>query len=416
MYMTGLSDEQSIKKLSAALAGWMNADPRNRALAIAIAEHINTIASADSRGQSTQTVESHPQSSGQDSTVAPNARTARRPQRASGFGSFSSDPITRELLESALPELESLGMVPTEIAKLQSTAPTTLKPNISVIPALMDRDNRNDPNDRAKLVGGLSYHPPSAPGVAAPPRELAHNRTSESTQRDTGQTEPAKDDPARQRLLILQRAQYHLGLYRKCYEAKDMKACSLHIVKIIATLESYINLSDGDDGHAHEEINSILEGVVDAISPKLGLSAADEKRLYLVMSRLDEHEEAGDGPTVHPSPASRAAALLNGKVAVLIGGDRREAREQSLCTDLRLRQLRWLKSNAATPGAQFEADIRRTDVHIVLLAIRWVRHGTADAVVTAARKHNKILVRLPGGMGSNAVAHAVLQQAAQSLS
>ena len=100
---------------------------------------------------------------------------------------------------------------------------------------------------------------------------------------------------------------------------------------------------------------------------------------------------------------------------MLIGGDLREARRSALQADLGLRELRWIRSTPTNPATKFEADIKRGEVDLVLVAIRWVRHATAWAAVAAATKHKKPLVRLPGGLGSNAVGHEVLEQVAGKL-
>jgi hypothetical protein len=158
-----------------------------------------------------------------------------------------------------------------------------------------------------------------------------------------------------------------------------------------------------------------LASIVESITPRITLPVAVERTITRIFESLDAQEESSDGSPASPNPAAVAQPLLRGKTAVLIGGDVRESRRTALVRDLGLAELRWIRSTPTKPATKFDADVKRSDVDLVLVAIRWVRHGTSDAAAAAATKFNKPLVRLPGGLGSNAVAHEILEQAKSRL-
>jgi hypothetical protein len=264
--------------------------------------------------------------------------------------------------------------------------------------------------DLPRLVGGLSPPPPSAPGVAipAPPPPPPAPPAASPTPR------PAPNEAAqREMFLAVQKATHHREQMRKCLKAKDHAAAADHIGRAATALDVYI--SKGGTLQPGDEARELLGTIIDELPEKLFLSAATEKLLDRIFHAADAREEEDDGPTAPPHPAAAAKPLLAGRTAILIGGDIREARRLALESDLGLAQLRWIRSTPTNPATRFEPDIRRAEVDVVLIAIRWVRHATAWAAADAAAKFKKPLVRLPGGLGSNAVAHEILEQAAEKL-
>ena len=69
----------------------------------------------------------------------------------------------------------------------------------------------------------------------------------------------------------------------------------------------------------------------------------------------------------------------------------------------------WVATRPHEPTEMFEAPIARSDVALVLLAIRWTSHSYAGAKAFCDR-HNKPLVRLPGGYNANQVAAQITAQ------
>ncbi|MCX5691798.1 MAG: hypothetical protein NTV94_18730 [Planctomycetota bacterium] len=258
-----------------------------------------------------------------------------------------------------------------------------------------------------RLVGGLSPPPPSAPGVAipAPP-------PPPPTPAPTPRLQP-NEGAQREMFLATQKAAHHRDQMRKCLKAKDHAAAADHIGRAATALDTYI--SKGGTLQPGDEARDLLTSIIEELPEKLFLSATTEKLLDRIFHAADAREEEDDGPTAPPHPAAAARPILAGRTAILIGGDIREARRAALESDLGLAELRWIRSTPTNPATRFEPDIKRAEVDVVLIAIRWVRHATAWAAADAAAKFKKPLVRLPGGLGSNAVAHEILEQAAEKL-
>ena len=107
--------------------------------------------------------------------------------------------------------------------------------------------------------------------------------------------------------------------------------------------------------------------------------------------------------------------MLTGKSVVLIGGNRRREAQESLKRALGLEDVIWIETKEHQAVDTFEPLIARTDVALVLLAIRWSSHAFGD-VKQICDRHGKLLVRLPGGYNANQVAAQILAQASDQLS
>jgi hypothetical protein len=108
------------------------------------------------------------------------------------------------------------------------------------------------------------------------------------------------------------------------------------------------------------------------------------------------------------------ARLLAGRSIVLIGGLRHPEAQRSLKSALSLRELIWIETKEHQSIAGFETSIARSDVAVVLLAIRWSSHAFGD-VKQFCDRHGKPLVRLPGGYSSNQVAAQILSQCSEQI-
>lgn len=104
----------------------------------------------------------------------------------------------------------------------------------------------------------------------------------------------------------------------------------------------------------------------------------------------------------------RVRTLLRGQTIVLIGGERRPAAAVALKTAFDLQELIWIEGHDQT-YMDFEPHIARPEVTVVLLAIRWSRHGFGE-VKAFCDRYGKPLVRLPGGYNPNQVAYTILNQ------
>ncbi len=262
------------------------------------------------------------------------------------------------------------------------------------------------------LVGGIAPTPPVAKGVPEPTKPIKESGGGGSGGGGGGgqgrEVQPQVDDKQkREQFLALQTASHHRARMEKVLSAKDVTAALLHLGRAAEAVEEYLNAAGSMQ--KGEEARELFDSIIAAIPHKATLSAALEKTLERIMIKSEAAEERGEHDEV-PSPTAAVAPLLAGKVAVLIGGDVREDRRDALKSQLGVAELRWIKSTPTNPATKFDAEIKRADVGLVLLAIRWVRHNTAYAVADACTKFKKPLVRLPGGLGSNAVAHEILDQ------
>jgi hypothetical protein len=108
------------------------------------------------------------------------------------------------------------------------------------------------------------------------------------------------------------------------------------------------------------------------------------------------------------------ARLLGGRSVVLIGGSRRRDPQESLRKAFGLDSLLWIETKEHQSVEPFEPVIARPDVALVLLAIRWSSHGFGE-VRRLCERHNKPLVRLPGGYSPNQVASQIVAQGSEQL-
>ncbi|MBS0195762.1 MAG: hypothetical protein JSR77_03295 [Planctomycetes bacterium] len=278
-------------------------------------------------------------------------------------------------------------------------------------------------NEPGLLAGGISRPPQRAAGVAASPPITTHEASARSKAPREKQAVPAaaaapapiSAPKSRTRTdLAMQKAHYHRSQLDKCLAAKDDNAAALHVARIAEALDEY--LKDGGDP-AEGDAEEVLNYAMSVLPKKASLSVATERLIEAVSRAFDESDERHDAdPKGTNDVRAAAAALLNGRIAVLIGGDVREDRRRALEQELGLRELRWLRSTPTNPALKFEADLKRADVDLVLLAIRWVRHATGYAVADACTRAKKPIVRLTGGLGTNSVASAVMSQAGEVMS
>jgi hypothetical protein len=140
----------------------------------------------------------------------------------------------------------------------------------------------------------------------------------------------------------------------------------------------------------------------------------------LVLREIDRFLAARSLPvetSVHHEPAAEVkevARLLGGRSVVLIGGIRHREPQQTLKRSFGLDSLLWIETKEHQSVETFEPMIARPDVALILLAIRWSSHGFGE-VRHLCERHNKPLVRLPGGYSPNQVAAQILAQSSEQL-
>ena len=111
----------------------------------------------------------------------------------------------------------------------------------------------------------------------------------------------------------------------------------------------------------------------------------------------------------------KVAELYKGKTMVLIGGDCRPHAYEALKSAFALKELIWVATRDHESTDIFLPYIARSDVDVVLLAIRWSSHSYGD-VKTFCDKFGKEFYRLPAGYNPNQVAHQILQHRGEKVS
>ncbi len=108
----------------------------------------------------------------------------------------------------------------------------------------------------------------------------------------------------------------------------------------------------------------------------------------------------------------RVRDMLRGTTVVLIGGDPRPAARAALEQAFELAELLWLTSEEHQSIELFRPHVARSEVALVILAIRWSSHSFGD-IKAFCDAYGKPFVRLPGGYSPNQVARQILEQASE---
>lgn len=115
------------------------------------------------------------------------------------------------------------------------------------------------------------------------------------------------------------------------------------------------------------------------------------------------------------TPVAEVAALLRGRAVLMIGGLPRPEHVRNIERSFELSELVWPLSREQNPDVPaLEPYVARPDVAVVLLLIRWIRHALGD-VSTLCARHDKPLVRVPGGYNADTLAPLILAQAGKRL-
>lgn len=139
----------------------------------------------------------------------------------------------------------------------------------------------------------------------------------------------------------------------------------------------------------------------------------------LVLREIDRFMAAcspPESPTVTPPTQEvlKITELLKGQAVVLIGGLRRPGAARALKEAFGLSELLWIETHEHESIDRFESYVARSDVAVVLLAIRWSSHAFGE-VGDFCDKYGKPLVRLPRGYNPNQVAAQILSQCSDRL-
>lgn len=103
---------------------------------------------------------------------------------------------------------------------------------------------------------------------------------------------------------------------------------------------------------------------------------------------------------------------LRGTTVVIIGGEKRPESRRALEEAFELGELLWVEIGDAGSIALIEPVLRRPDVALVLLLIRWCSHHITEQAPRVCREAGKPVVRVTAGYAPNAIARAIRDQAA----
>jgi hypothetical protein len=158
----------------------------------------------------------------------------------------------------------------------------------------------------------------------------------------------------------------------------------------------------------------VAEELPETVEPSKAMSLVLRELEQFITARPTKAESDEVLTPIITEDVRKAADLLRGRAVVLIGGLKRPQAAEALTNALELSELIWVEGRDQTYEL-FEPDVARPDVDVVLLAIRWSRHGFGE-VKAFCDKYDKPLVRLPGGYSPNQVAFHIMSQVAERLS
>ncbi|KOR32411.1 hypothetical protein TI05_07405 [Achromatium sp. WMS3] len=130
----------------------------------------------------------------------------------------------------------------------------------------------------------------------------------------------------------------------------------------------------------------------------------------------DENEEDNDEQheieTTDDTAINRVAAWLRGQTIVFIGGDERPHAKMALINAFALKDVIWVSTRPHETLEILKTPIRRDEVGLVVLTIRWASHAYGN-IRTLCRQLGKPFIRLPAGYNPHRVAYEVIDQASE---
>ncbi len=204
----------------------------------------------------------------------------------------------------------------------------------------------------------------------------------------------------KQRVKLLKKAQYHAQVIG---DGRGTEADWKKVIDAVSTLV--------DEGMppSNTDLRNMLVPIVDDIPE------ADElpEGFRRVLGEVDRYLATQMPPAQQvvreaSGDVQRVAELYKGKTMALIGGDRRPHAYEALKSAFALKDLIWIATREHESTDIFVPYISRSDVAVVLLAIRWSSHSYGD-VKALCDRFGKEFYRLPAGYNPNRVAHQILQ-------
>lgn len=168
------------------------------------------------------------------------------------------------------------------------------------------------------------------------------------------------------------------------------------------------------DPRIRDPLLSMADDLPDDVVPDGAFAEALRYADEYAAKREVESSTDTSAPSEPIPEVKTARRLLEGKVAVLIGGLCRPHSRDALQQELGLRELRWVSTRPHESVDGLAAEVRRKDVNLVMLAIRWSSHSFDD-IKRVCDQAGRVFVRLPRGYGVNQVAREIVAQASDEL-
>lgn len=190
-----------------------------------------------------------------------------------------------------------------------------------------------------------------------------------------------------------------------------------HWQKIVQTVNEAVTVDQVPPSSVEirEALTPVWDQMPEIEEPPAGFS--------LVLREVDNHlanqaiTSAATGPAAFLRDSREireVAGLLSGRSVLMIGGHRQPHAQAALAQAFDLDELIWFDSKEHGSNEFFRPSIARSDVALVLLAIRWSSHSFGDVKVDCDRL-GKPLVRLPAGYNPQQVAVQILSQCSDQL-
>lgn len=109
----------------------------------------------------------------------------------------------------------------------------------------------------------------------------------------------------------------------------------------------------------------------------------------------------------------QVANWLQGRTVVLIGGNERPLAKAALIKAFGLEDVIWVSTRPHETLEVFKTPIRRDEVSLVILAIRWASHAYGS-ISAFCRQMDKPFIRLPAGYNPRRVAYEIISQASHA--
>lgn len=144
------------------------------------------------------------------------------------------------------------------------------------------------------------------------------------------------------------------------------------------------------------------------------------ENVYALQQELERVAKSGahkPPPASGPrTPVQVVADLLRGRTVLVVGGDSRRSHVERLRSAFELADLHWPDSRESNASfSAFEPFVARPEVALVLLLIKWNRHGITEELPAVCERYHKPVVRLTGGYNPEQVAVQILAQAGKRL-